>query len=371
MNKVKRIAIIGASTGQYPICLKAKELGYETHCFAWEQGAVCKDVVDYFHAISISEKDEIVDACRELGIEGVVSNASEATASVSSYVAEKLGLICTPYETLERLHDKYYVRQLTRGIEELCIPKAYMYAGVDEGLYPCVVKPVAGRAKIGVSYVRDAKEFASAVAYSRKALESDCIVEEYVQGKELSVESISYKGQHYVVQITDKDSSSAPHFVELGHHQPALIEQSLKLKIERVVPEILTAIGYTNGASHIELKYNDDRLYLIEANLRGGGDNISNLLVEMSSGIDYLRCMVEVAVGEFKKPIRVSEPCFAGIYYLCEQTKYLLPFFESSKGKEWLVECKINNRKLSESHTNYERDGYLIYKSNRKITPKD
>ena len=56
MNKVKRIAIIGASTGQYPICLKAKALGYETHCFAWEQGAVCKDVVDYLSADFMNEK---------------------------------------------------------------------------------------------------------------------------------------------------------------------------------------------------------------------------------------------------------------------------------------------------------------------------
>lgn len=55
-----RLAIIGASIGQLPICLKAKEMGLETHCFAWEQGAVCKDFVDFFHPISITEKDKIV-----------------------------------------------------------------------------------------------------------------------------------------------------------------------------------------------------------------------------------------------------------------------------------------------------------------------
>ena len=48
-----KLAVIGASSGQLPICLKAKEMGLEVHCFAWSEGAVCKDVVDYFHPVSI------------------------------------------------------------------------------------------------------------------------------------------------------------------------------------------------------------------------------------------------------------------------------------------------------------------------------
>lgn len=371
MDKRKKIAIIGASTGQYPICAKAVELGYETHCFAWEKGAVCKDVVDYFHPISITEMDKIVEVCRKNNIDGVVSNASETTATVVSYVAEKLGLLGTPYEVMQRLHDKYYVRSLTSNVKGLCPPVVYKYNGTDEGLYPCVVKPIAGQAKIGVSYVKNAEEFSTAIKYSQEALASEIIVEEYIKGKELSVESISYKGKHYVVQITDKDSSSAPHFVELGHHQPALISSALRAKIETIIPEILTRIGYTNGASHIELKYNGDNLYLVEANLRGGGDNISNKLVEMSSGIDYLRSMIEVAVGDFKGLVKVSEPAFAGIYYLCEQTEGLIPFFQKAKGKEWFVEGEFKSHNLHKSYSNYERDGYLIYKSTRKITPKD
>ena len=70
-----RLAIIGASKGPLPICQTAKDLGIETFCFAWDQGAVCKDVVDHFYPISILEKDKIVGLCKELNIEGVVSNA--------------------------------------------------------------------------------------------------------------------------------------------------------------------------------------------------------------------------------------------------------------------------------------------------------
>ena len=121
------------------------------------------------------------------------------------------------------------------------------------------------------------------------------------------------------------------------------------------------------SVQNIEIKYDGEDIYLIEANLRGGGDDISNKLVQMSSGFDYLRCMIEVALGIFNAPQRVSDPAYAGIYYLCKQTEKYLSFFQNADKNDWFVEGVIKNQVLSESHSNYERDGYVIYKSNRKI----
>lgn len=365
-----KLAVIGASAGQLPLCLKAKEMGLETHCFAWAKDAVCKDVVDYFYPISILEKDVILEKCKELNVDGVVSNASELTAEVASYVSERLGLNGVPYMVLKQSHDKYFVRYLSNRVKGLSKSIYYKYEESDLGVYPCVVKPCEGSAKLGVSFCNSKENFAKAIQYAREATKGEILVEEYIVGKELSVESISFKGEHQVIQITDKDSSSAPHFVELGHHQPAAISSYLKCEIENIIPCLLKEIGYTNGASHVEFKYNGNDIYLIEVNLRGGGDDISNKLVQMSSGIDYLRCMIEVAIGTFRKPIRVSEPAYAGIYYLCKQTENYFQFFESASNNEWFVEGKIYNRKLKESHSNYERDGYLIYKWKKKVIPK-
>ena len=342
-------------------------MGLETHCFAYDQDAVCKEVVDFFHPISVLEKDAIVAECRRLGIQGVVSNASDLTAEVAAYVSEQLGLTGAPYKNLLALRNKFHVRSLSAGIEGLTEIQYYIYKGEDKGLYPCVVKPVEGSSKKGVSFVSGKDDFDKAIEYA--TCEKDIVVEEYIEGKELSIESISYHGAHYVVQITDKDSSSAPHFAELGHHQPADLSADIKAKIHEVVPQVLNKIGYPNGPSHIEMKYKDGKLYLIEANLRGGGDNISNVLVYLSSGVDYLRHMIEVAMDDFHGLKQVADPAYAGIYYLCSQTAHLLPLFESSNAKDWLVDCQIYNTELSESHSNYERDGYLIYKSNHKVLP--
>lgn len=363
----KKLAIIGASIGQLPICKKAQEMHLETFCFAWDKGAICKPFVDHFYPISILEKDKIADICRENHISGVVSNASDLTAEVVAYIAEANKLNTTPYKKLISLRDKNLVRNLCRNIEGLSTPRYYKYTGKDLGIYPCVVKPCVGSAKQGVSYVEDKEELAQAIDYACSSDKDSIEIEEYIKGKEVSVESISYHGKHTVIQITDKDNTGAPHFAELGHHQPAQIPNDVHKSILAIIPKILTAIGYTDGASHVEMKYNENGIYLIEANLRGGGDEISNRLTTMSTGIDYLRCMIDVALDNFKGLIRIGEKSYAGIYYLCKQTANLLPAFINAKGQPWCVEERVDSTDLVESSSNYERNGYLIYKSDHKI----
>lgn len=363
-----KLAIIGASTGQLPLCNKAKELGHTVICFAWENGAVCKDIVDKFYPISIFEKEEILKICRKENIDGVVSNASDATAEVTSYIATEMGLHGVQYSSFLALKDKSTVRQLTADIPELSQVFNQILTDNTNIIYPCILKPVTGNSKKGVVLANYPEDIAKAKEYA--TIDADCkiIMEQYIVGREVSVESISYEGYHQVIQITDKDSGGAPHFVELGHHQPTSLSIDIVEKIHRIIPLLLNAVGIDNGAAHVEMKISDTgEVYLIEVNPRGGGDNISNILVQLSSGIDYLRCMVEVALGIFEGPIRVSEPAFAGIYYLCKQTAHMLPFFMSAEGKEWVVEMKISSTELKESHSNYERDGYLIYKSDKKI----
>ena len=77
---MKRLAIIGASYLQRPLVLRAKEMGIYTICFAWEQGAVCKDLCDLFYPISITEKDEILALCRKEQIDGICTIASDVAA---------------------------------------------------------------------------------------------------------------------------------------------------------------------------------------------------------------------------------------------------------------------------------------------------
>lgn len=216
-----KLAIIGASIGQIEVCKKAKEIpNLETYCFAWEKGAVCKDLVDHFVPISIMEKDAIADRCKALKIDGVVSNASDKTSLTTAYVAEKLGLHTTPYSQLLKIKDKNWVRQQTNnilGLTSIRFEKVNFQRIKEKIFYPCVIKPITGAAKVGVNFLNSENDF-NTLQIDEALKESDFLIEEYIKGREVSVESLSYEGQHNVIQITDKISTGAPHFAELGHN---------------------------------------------------------------------------------------------------------------------------------------------------------
>lgn len=361
-----RLAIIGASTGQLPLCLKAREMGLETYCFAWPEGAVCKNYVDHFIPVSIMEMDEIVAYCKSAGIDGVVSNASETTALVSSYVADRLGKTGTSYETFRKIQDKSYVRAMTNCLPGLSAVE-FKTGCLDEIANalerPYVLKPVKGASKRGVNFINDEVDLAE---IQEDLHDSLFMAEAYVSGKEYSVECLSYHGHHRVIQITEKISSGPPHFVELEHHQPADLPQRIVANIGCAAADILNSIGYSDGASHIEIKI-DDRgsIYLVEVNPRGGGDMISNQLIGLSTDYDFLGQLISVSLGKYTD-IQPHNTACAGIYFLTASTSRLLPYFEKP-AEGWMVERQRTSMELTESKSNYDHDGYIIYKSDKKI----
>ena len=110
-NTGPSLAIIGASYLQKPLVLKAREMGFETHVFAWEDGAICKEVADHFYPISITEVDEICDICQRIQPKGIVSIGSDLATVAVNRVAEKLGLIGNSLACTEVTTNKYLMRE--------------------------------------------------------------------------------------------------------------------------------------------------------------------------------------------------------------------------------------------------------------------
>lgn len=366
----KKIAILGASGGQKPLYEKAKRLGLYIVGISQAEGAISKDLADVFYPVNLADRDAVLRVCQEEAVEGVVSNASEFSAKVVAYVADKLHLAGNPYDTFVKLQDKDYVRSVSNGIEGFSSVRHIQYEGQMPSFFPCIIKPNPGAGKSGLSIANDANSFDSAIQYAQSLRPNKILIEEYVVGREVSVETISSHGKHYVVQITDKETSGAPHFVELAHHQPSTLPQAWKDKICKAVPLLLDGVGFVAGASHVELKVSDNGdLYLIELNPRGGGDEISNRLVELSTNYDYVEGMVLAAMGEELAP-QVNHKAYSGIYFLTKQTEDYLPFFLSASVQPWYVDGHIASTELTECMGNSYRDGYLIYQSEEsKISP--
>lgn len=369
MAKKTKIAILGASKWQMPVYIKAREMGLEIHGFAYEEGNVAaKGHADHFYPISLADKELVAAKCREIGVDGVVTCASDFATEATCWVAERLGLNTNPYETVVHIHDKAWVREKTKHLSSICQPKT-LTGGLETlslPFVPCIVKPVHGFGKRGVWFVHTMEEFEQVKAHADFHQGENALVEQFVEGREYSVESLSYHARHYVVQVTEKISGGAPHFVELEHHQPAGISDACRERLATAVKDILTAVGYTNGASHVELKVTEKgEIYLIDLNPRGGGDYISTHLVPLSTNCDYSREIVNIALDRFDETAYpYKNTACSGVYFLTKQTEYLLPYFE--KDLPCVVEKEYSTH-LAESTGNNDRSGYMIYKDKEKL----
>lgn len=371
---MKKLAIIGGGVMAGYMGQACHRLGYEGHYFTMSDGKVDDSFVDYFHEVNIFDKDRIVEICKEIGIDGVVPT-TELSVPITAYVAEQLGLLGNPVEVANEITNKYRNRECIKHLTDLLSPK-YVEATCIEDIYnsdlpyPMILKPVSLGGKRGLSVVHDKSELESAFNYAvnsfRKGVKPLIIVEQYLDGGcEYSVESLSYKGQHTIVQITKKDSAGPPHCVELGHHQPALLSSEMWNKVVSSVSSGLTSIGLTHGPCHTEVKIIDDRVYLIEFNARPGGGHIWYPMVELSTGFDIMAAIAQAAVGELS-PIDTNsfKRHHSGLYYVVKQTDFLKTIFDECQNKQWCVEKNFVTDELTELVQNdLEHTNYMIYSS--------
>lgn len=368
-----KIAVLGANEPLIPFYRQAKNLGYQIVGIAIEKGAVCKKYCDTFYPISFADKEKVLGVCRKEKVDGITSFSLESALPTLVYVAKAMGLVSNSEESIAITQSKYTQREALLDAR-IPVPKFFLIKDVDELSkvkcnFPVIVKPVDSGGSQGICKVDSVDKLKEAyhyaVSYSRS---SNVIIEEYVDGREFSVEYISHKGTHYFLQITDKVTSGAPRFVEMQHHQPADISSACKLRIKEMVEHTLTALKITDSASHTEIKLNSrGELYIIETGARMGGDYISSDLVRLSTGYDFVDGAIKLAIGQFEEPV-FPYSNYSGVYFYSKLAPKVGDVIRRHNQWPEIVEWEISEGPLMEVRSNADRRGYFLYQnSNNKI----
>ncbi len=366
---MEKLAIIGTGYMARIISQRAKELNIETHCFSIEENSVAAEVADCTHCVDILDVEALTTACKEIGINGVVAT-TELTIFPASYVAHNLDLNGNDVIISKQITDKSIIRQKTKNVKGLSQLRYLLYSGGDIPKiqqYPIIVKPVSAGGKLGITVVNDFTGLKVALKHAMLTSKvKGALIEEFIQGgQEYSVESLSYKGKHYVIQITQKESSEPPLCVELGHHQPAALSNKIRENVENTIKGILTAVGISNGPCHTEIKIVDDKIYLIEVNGRPGGDHIAYPLTELSTGFKYISGIIEVALNRFdENSLQSLEHNYCGVYFVTTQTANLKSVFDNCQNNSWLYKKNEVSSKLQQlTHNDGFNTNYFIYYS--------
>lgn len=164
-----------------------------------------------------------------------------------------------------------------------------------------IVKPADNSGSRGVDLLKnnDAESLKNAFEYSKSfSRTGESVVEEYMEGSEVSVETMSIDGECHVIQITDKITTGVPYFVEMGHSQPSMLSEKIKGEIAEVAKAANKALGISNGPSHTEIKVTKDGPKIVELGARLGGDNITTHLVPLSTAVNMVECCIRIALRE-------------------------------------------------------------------------
>ena len=376
---MKKIAIIGASELQNPLILKAKEMGYETHVFAWECGDIGEKTADYFYPISITEKEEILEKCKEINVDAVCTIASDLGNVVASFVARQMGLPANSEYCIKVSSNKYEMRKAFAE-NNIAVPRFVEITNTDsldllgEIQYPVIVKPTDRSGSRGITKLDSPKGLGEAI---KKAIdlsfEKKAIVEEYIEGNEYSMECISFEGEHKMLAVTKKYTTGAPHFIETGHMEPSDLSEQAIEKAKEEIFKALDALDIKMGASHPEFKVDrEGNIKIIEIGARMGGDCIGSDLVRLSTGYDFTKMVIQTALGEkpnFKKEIELSN---AAVKYIFSEDDYKL--LKSIKDNnpgiiDYISNIDLNRERIISDSSS--RCGFYILKSDNINKIKD
>lgn len=292
---------------------------FEEHAREFIDGGLgrlqCPDNVEL--VVGPVHEDTIVDHVERERIDQVISFSDRAVV-LAAAVRERFGMggnsplvesrVVHKGLTRQRLHERglsrvpYQVTRLDRLADD-----------VRDRSLPVIVKPTSLGASFCVELIEHVEQLPRYVARCRAnrvfGERDELIIEQYLPGRELSVEGIVTRGRVELFGVTESHTSGVPYFVGTGHDFFTRHDDAPRLY--PFITDVIRCLELDDCPFHIELKYVDDGFEVVEAHTRYGGAMIMEL-VEHATGIPVFSHYVETLSGApFHRPRDPDEAIFA------------------------------------------------------------
>lgn len=304
----KAVLIIGAGLLQIPAIKRARELGLYTIATDYNPEAPGLDLADDRIIMSTRDVDGTVRKARQYArtrrrIDGVLTVGTDASMTVAA-VANALDLPGIKFSNAEAASNKLKMR--TRFREHgVPIPAFSESWTVDEALAhfrelacPAVIKPADNMGARGVSLASTEEEVRRAFTFAKAASPSgEVIIEEYMEGPELSIDALVYQGEIHITGIADRIIDAPPYFVETGHIMPSALPAAQLDDAVRVMRAGIKALGITMGAAKGDIKVTPQGAKVGEIAARLSGGFMSAYTYPYATGVDLIGNAVRIALG--------------------------------------------------------------------------
>lgn len=348
---------------QIPVIQKVNDMGHESIALDYDEKAVGFEYAQKKYVVSSTDAEKVLEVAKKENVDAILTT-SDYPVNVVAKVCKILNLPAMSPEVANICTNKYLQRKLfsDNGINA---PKFYLISDdktIDEFTdYPYIVKPVDSSASRGVKKVANIEEMSEAIKEAREySRTGQVLIEQFIGGKEFSVETLTQNNITTIVNITEKlvIGEDYGYFVEDTHIEPARISAEDWTLIEEQVKKALTCIKANNCPSHTEVKLWSGKAYIIEMACRLGGDYITSDLVPLSTGIDMLANLVHIALGE---PIDVEKKIskISMVQFLNQENyEHCQEFIEGNK--DCISRFEVKPKHNHPIKSSLDRMGYII-----------
>ncbi|MBY5856081.1 ATP-grasp domain-containing protein [Rhizobium leguminosarum] len=259
--------------------------------------------------MKVIEVDTAELAAVERKLEGVAVDGvycvSDRSSLVAAQIAEKYQLPHISSQAVKILRSKRLTYDLCRKFG-IAVPKTIgsldhsnLKRIVESMSMPCVMKRSMGTGSTDVILCSSVDELETCYNdISRRITETEeVLIQEYVHGPVVSVESVTFDGETEVLGVTDRILGKHPNFVEIGLSFPASIGNECLATLSAMVRQALGAAGVVYGACHSEFVLSEKGPVLIEINPRLGGMHIGDF-ISYATGRSIFSELIGMALGQ-------------------------------------------------------------------------
>lgn len=325
---------------------------------------------DKFYKVSTLDINGIEKVAVTERVDMILSVCADQMLLVAAQLSEKLNLPCyIDYETAKNVSSKEYMKKI---FVEHDIPTAKYIAGdmvsresINGLAFPLIVKPVDCYSSRGVKKVENYDELVSAFEIAKNySRTGTAIVEEFIEGSELSVDIYVENGKVNILCIRSLDKiPNSEKFIICRGNYPAKISEEARNRVQEVAQKMADVFGLKDTPMLIQMKINDEQIHILEFCARTGG-GIKYRLMPKVSGFDVVKAVLDLTLG--KKPHVELKQLNT---YIVDEFLYCNPgVLDHTKGFEELLEVgiidhyeiyKLNGHSFGEINSSGDRVAYF------------
>ena len=293
----KRLLVLGAGPAQLGLLQAARDRGLFVIALDRDPAAPGLQFADRRAIISTEDERGIQRLAEAERVEGVIAPGIDWPVAIAARVAERMRLphaIDPATAVLATSKMRQRERLAEGGVPQ---PRWKLVGEPDHELgFPCVVKAPDRQGQKGLALVREEGDLRGAVehaiAESRSGL---ALVEELVDGPEVTVNAFSLRGDFHPLTVTDRLTAEPPAFgVALAHVWRAEASEESAVDVARRAAE---ALGIEQGPTYTQLRIGADGPQVMELAARLGGGHDAEL-VHAAVGVDLNGLAIDAALGQ-------------------------------------------------------------------------